>query len=74
VITDGDLRRNLERLEGARVDDIMSRTPRTVTASTLAGEAAREMNEHRINVLFVVEDGRPLGVLHVHDVLQAGVV
>lgn len=74
VITDGDLRRNLERLDGSTVDAIMSRSPRTVTASTLAGEAARLMNEQRINVLFVVDEGRPLGVLHVHDVLQAGVV
>lgn len=74
VITDGDLRRNLERLSGASVDDVMSRSPKTVTAETLAGEAARLMNERRITVLFVVRDERPLGVLHVHDVLQAGVV
>ena len=74
VITDGDLRRNLGRLPGAVVDEVMSRSPRTVTAQTLAGEAARLMNERRITVLFVVEDGRPLGVLHVHDVLQAGVI
>jgi arabinose-5-phosphate isomerase len=73
VITDGDLRRNLDRLDGA-VDTVMSRSPRTVDASTLAGEAARLMSESRITVLFVVEDGRPLGVLHVHDVLAAGVV
>jgi arabinose-5-phosphate isomerase len=74
VITDGDLRRNLGRLQGARVEAIMTRSPQTVTAQTLAGEAARMMNERRITVLFVVEEGRPLGVLHVHDVLQAGVI
>lgn len=75
VITDGDLRRNLERLPGATVEALMSPEPKTVTAETLAGEAARLMNTHRINALFVVDRAaRPLGVLHVHDVLQAGVV
>jgi arabinose-5-phosphate isomerase len=74
VITDGDLRRKLGWIEGRRVDDVMTREPVTITPETLAGEAARLMNERRITVLFVVRDGQPLGVLHVHDVLQAGVV
>jgi arabinose-5-phosphate isomerase len=73
VITDGDLRRSLDRLDGP-VEGIMTAAPRTVTADTLAGEAARMMSELRITVLFVVEAGRPLGVLHVHDVLAAGVI
>ena len=74
VITDGDLRRNFEGLAGKTVGDIMTRTPRSVTAETLAGDAARLMNDNRITVLFVVRDGKPVGVLHVHDVLSAGVV
>ena len=74
VITDGDLRRNFEGLAGKTVGDIMTRTPRSVTAETLAGDAARLMNDNRITVLFVVRDGKPEGVLHVHDVLSAGVV
>ncbi len=74
VVTDGDLRRNLGRLDGA-VEGVMTRSPATVTAETLAGDAARLMNARRITVLFVVDaDRRPLGVLHVHDVLAAGVV
>jgi arabinose-5-phosphate isomerase len=40
----------------------------------LAGEALKIMNERRITVLFVVEDGRPVGILHVHDLLRAGVL
>ncbi len=74
VITDGDLRRNFEGLGDRTVGEIMTRTPRSVTAETLAGDAARLMNDNRITVLFVVRDGKPVGVLHVHDVLSAGVV
>ena len=40
----------------------------------LAGEALKIMNESRITALFVVEDGCPVGILHVHDLLRAGVV
>jgi arabinose-5-phosphate isomerase len=74
VVTDGDLRRNFEGLADKTVGDIMTANPKAVTAQTLAGDAARIMNESRITVLFVVDDGRPVGVLHVHDVLSAGVV
>jgi len=74
VVTDGDLRRNFEGLAGKAVGEIMTRGPRSVTAETLAGDAARIMNDSRITALFVVADGRPVGVLHVHDVLSAGVV
>jgi arabinose-5-phosphate isomerase len=74
VITDGDLRRNFEGLSDRTVGEVMTRNPKSVTAETLAGDAARLMNDSRITVLFVVRDGRPVGVLHVHDVLSAGVV
>jgi arabinose-5-phosphate isomerase len=74
VVTDGDLRRNFHGLETRTVGEIMTRHPKAVTAETLAGEAARLMNDSRITVLFVVKNGRPEGVLHVHDVLSAGVV
>jgi arabinose-5-phosphate isomerase len=74
VVTDGDLRRNFHGLETRSVGEVMTRNFKSVTAETLAGEAARMMNESRITVLFVVKDGRPVGVLHVHDVLGAGVV
>ncbi len=74
IVTDGDLRRNFEGLAGRTAGEIMTRNPKSVTAETLAGDAARLMNDSRITVLFVVRDGRPAGVLHVHDVLSAGVV
>ncbi|RYF93723.1 MAG: KpsF/GutQ family sugar-phosphate isomerase [Caulobacteraceae bacterium] len=74
VVTDGDLRRNFAGLSNKTVEQVMSRNPKAVTAQTLAADAARIMNESRITVLFVVDDGRPVGVLHVHDVLSAGVV
>ncbi len=74
VVTDGDLRRNFEDLPGKTVGEIMTRNPKSVTPETLAGDAARLMNDSRITALFVVRDGRPVGVLHVHDVLSAGVV
>lgn len=74
IVTDGDLRRNFEGLAGRTAGEIMTRNPKSVTAETLAGDAARIMNDSRITVLFVVRDGKPVGVLHVHDVLSAGVV
>ncbi|ATQ43958.1 KpsF/GutQ family sugar-phosphate isomerase [Caulobacter mirabilis] len=74
VVTDGDLRRHFNDLAGKTVGEIMTRNPKAVTAETLAGDAARLMNDSRITALFVVKDGKPIGVLHVHDVLSAGVV
>jgi len=74
VVTDGDLRRNFDGLSGRTVGEIMTRNPRALTAEALAGDAARLMNDSRITALFVVKDGKPVGVLHVHDVLSAGVV
>jgi len=74
VVTDGDLRRNFESLATKTVADIMTRNPKALTEGSLAADAARIMNESRITVLFVIEQGKPVGVLHVHDVLSAGVI
>ncbi len=76
IITDGDLRRAmgpglLSRLTG----DVMTAAPRTVGPDALAVEALHAMNAHQrpVTTLFVVDpDGRPLGILHVHDLLRAG--
>lgn len=73
VVTDGDLRRHMEGLLTHTAAEVMTRAPKTATPDTLAAEALRLMNDTRITVLFVVEDGRPVGVLHVHDLLRAGV-
>jgi arabinose-5-phosphate isomerase len=76
VLTDGDLRRAFQRglaMQGP-VAAAMTRTPRTAAPETLAAELLGLMNERRITSLFVVEAGRPVGVLHLHDLLRAGVV
>lgn len=73
VITDGDLRRHMAGLMDHAAAEIMTPTPHAARPSTLAAEALREMNESRITVLFVVEAGRPVGILHIHDLLRAGV-
>ena len=76
VITDGDLRRHIDDLLSHTAGEIMTRTPKTVPPGMLAGEALALMSypPPPINVLFVVEADRPVGILHVHDLLRAGVV
>ena len=74
IVTDGDLRRHFDGLAGRTAGEIMTRNPKALTAEALAGDAARLMNDSRITVLFVVKEGKPVGVLHVHDVLSAGVI
>lgn len=75
VVTDGDLRRHMgEGIMGRTVTEIMTRAPRTTAANVLASVALEEMNSCRITALFVVDDGRPVGIVHVHDFLRAGVV
>ena len=74
LITDGDLRRHMDGLLGLTAGQVMTAKPRTVGPDMLAAEALRLMNEWRITVLFVVEAGKPVGILHIHDLLRAGVV
>jgi arabinose-5-phosphate isomerase len=76
IITDGDLRRAMgPNLLQRQVTEIMTDSPRTIRADALAAEALREMNvgARPITALFVVEAGIPVGILHIHDVLRAGV-
>jgi arabinose-5-phosphate isomerase len=79
VITDGDLRRALERLDDVRAAaaaDIMTRSPKTIAPSVVAAQALAVMERHSITSLFVLEKGShtPVGVIHLHDLLKAGVV
>lgn len=75
IITDGDLRRNMgDRLLKSKTGDVMTQAPKAVSPGTLASSALEMMNARRITALFVVEDGRPAGIVHVHDMLRAGVV
>jgi arabinose-5-phosphate isomerase len=74
VVTDGDLRRHMgANLLGARVADIMTRKPKTAEPAMLASAALELLNASRITALFVVEKSKPVGILHVHDLLRAGV-
>lgn len=77
VLTDGDLRRAMgPDLLGRRVGDVMNAAPRTIAPDALAADALRAMNEgaRPVTSLFVLHrDGRPAGILHIHDLLRAGV-
>ena len=74
VVTDGDLRRHLSHeMMSASAESLMSRRPKTIRPKALAAEALGEMNKRQITSLFVVDQGRPLGVVHIHDCLRAGV-
>lgn len=74
LITDGDLRRHMDGLLTHTAGEVMTQAPRTITPGALAAEALKIMNDRRITVLFVVDAGRPVGILHVHDLLRAGVI
>jgi arabinose-5-phosphate isomerase len=67
IITDGDLRRNIERGLDHVAGDFMTAGPKTIAPDALVDEALGLFDEYRITALFVVEDGRPVGVLHIHD-------
>ena len=75
IVTDGDLRRHVEDgLRDLTVDQVMTRGPKTVTPDTLAAEALGTLARTKITALFVVEEARPVGLIHVHDVLATGVL
>ena len=74
IVTDGDLRRHMRPdLLAQPAADLMTVNPRTIRPQALASEAVHTMNSGKITNLFVVEDGRPIGILHIHDCLRAGV-
>jgi arabinose-5-phosphate isomerase len=84
IITDGDLRRALDSGPGGGVPradllarpaaEVMTRSPRTIGPDALAAEALRAMEQRSITALFVVDGtGAPVGILHIHDLLRAGV-
>lgn len=74
VITDGDLRRHMgANLLGAKVDDIMTAKPKTISPTMLVAAALELINASSITALFVVEKQKPVGLIHVHDLLRLGV-
>ncbi len=74
IITDGDLRRHMRPdLLDARVEDVMTAGPTTIAPDRLASEALEILNSMKRTVLFVVDGGRAVGLVHMHDLLRAGV-
>jgi arabinose-5-phosphate isomerase len=67
VITDGDLRRHIEQGLDNPASVFMSADPKTIAPDSLIDDALTLFDEHRITTLFVVDDGKPVGVLHIHD-------
>lgn len=75
LITDGDLRRHMgDDLLSRTVGDIMTRDPKVLRPATLASEALNFLNDKKITSIFIVEGNRPVGLVHIHDFLRAGVI
>ena len=75
IVTDGDLRRHMRPdLMTALVDDVMTKNPKTIPRDLLASEALEILNSSKITALIVTDASRPVGIVHLHDILRAGVV
>jgi arabinose-5-phosphate isomerase len=76
IITDGDLRRLLQRTEnvfGLTAGEVMTRNPKTIKKNALAVVALQEMEHYNITQLVVIDDERfPIGMIHIHDLVKAG--
>ena len=73
IITDGDLRRHMRNnLLDARVDEIMTRAPKTVRPDQLISETLEILNSMKVTTVIAVDAGKPVGVIHIHDLLRAG--
>ncbi len=77
IFTDGDLRRLMEARGNdaftAKITDAMTRTPKTISPDALAAEAVRIMERNEISVLIATEDSKPVGIIHIHELLKAGI-
>ncbi|KAA6205026.1 MAG: KpsF/GutQ family sugar-phosphate isomerase [Candidatus Tokpelaia sp.] len=73
IVTDGDLARNISRdLSQLKVDDVMTKSPKTAAPDKIAAEAISFINKHKITALPVTENGRPVGIVTFHDLLRIG--
>ena len=73
IITDGDIRRQIGNdLLSMTVDEVMTRSPKTARPETLVASALQTINASAITALMVVEDKRPVGLVHLHDLLRIG--
>ena len=74
IITDGDLRRHIDTdLLAMRADEVMTTNPKTIGADALAATALTIVNAASITALMIVEDEKPVGIVHLHDLLRLGV-
>ena len=76
IVTDGDLRRHMDGLLSRTAAEVMTSAPRTVAPDALAESALALMQDRKITCLFVLDpngDGSPAGIIHIHDLLRAGV-
>ncbi|WP_425045734.1 KpsF/GutQ family sugar-phosphate isomerase [Primorskyibacter sp. S87] len=74
IVTDGDLRRNMANLMTHDAGKVATQNPITARADDLAAQALAVMNQRKITVLVIVDDeNKPIGILHLHDLLRAGV-
>ena len=68
IVTDGDLRRHMaDNLLELRVEDVMTKAPKSIRPNALAAEAVWIMNQNSITSLFIAQNGKPLGIVHMHD-------
>lgn len=77
IITDGDLRRMLEKssnIQGIRAADILSANPKTIEPDTLAVDALETLKRHDISQLIVAQNGDYQGILHIHDLVKEGII
>ncbi|HEU4987361.1 MAG TPA: KpsF/GutQ family sugar-phosphate isomerase [Rhizobiaceae bacterium] len=73
IITDGDLRRHMDSdILSMTVDEVMTKDPKTISPDTLVATALQIVNSSAITTLMVVENGKPAGIVHLHDLLRIG--
>ena len=74
ILTDGDLRRCLSaKILEEKASDLMTRNPKTISPNAMTAEALKIMHDKKITNLFVLQDKKPIGVIHIHDLLNNGV-
>jgi arabinose-5-phosphate isomerase len=77
IFTDGDLRRLMERVGvdafSVKIEDAMTKKPKTIQPDSLAAEAVKIIEQYEVSVLIAVENHKPVGIIHIHDLLKAGI-
>ena len=75
ILTDGDLRRCMSAsILDSNANEVMTKNPKTISPSAMTAEALKIMHDKKITNLFVIENKKPIGVIHIHDLLNNGVI